>query len=336
MATISVAARVRGSLRRLLILATLIPLGACASFDGHPVPVIAVDRSVQIAGAYPVDTALREFYARRTVDERTEYRDMIISIYMTAAESRYQDFRRKLSRQSKGSNFGLGVAALGLSSGASFAGERAANILSAGAAALTGTKSALDKEVYFEKTLPALMAGMDAARTRVRTNILKRMQTKADKYSLAEAFLDLSEYETAASLDSAIQMVTADASRRVAVEENAYDGVALQLTGPPAIGSIGPLREMGTLIQILEAKNDNEALGRIAKVLNIAPGATAQDSADSIRNEIDNRATTPAITEDLAAKVSAAAAPPPAPDPAPDPAPAPAPAPAPQPNPGGQ
>jgi len=269
---------------RVLVIGLLLPLGACASFDGHPRPVV---EPIVVKDEYHVAQALTAYYALPADGaQRTEYRDKIIGIYMDAAESRYQEFRRLLSREIKGSNFGLGTGALVLATAASVAAERAANILSAGAAALTGAKTGLAKEVYFEKTLPALIAGMEASRTRVRTNILLRMQKPAAEYSLPEAFMDLNSYETAASLDSAIEMVTADASRRVAVEQNAYDGVVLTLSGAPPIGTGDALRAAGTKIQELEAANDNVTLGKIAKALNIAPGATAPDTAGAIRAEM--------------------------------------------------
>jgi len=309
MATVSVAARVRGSLRRLLILATLIPLGACASFDGHPQPVIALNQNVDLAAKYPVDQALTNFYALKTVQERTEYRDKIIGIYIVTADARYQQFRRLLSREVKGSNFGLGTGALALSTVASVAAERAANILSAGAAALSGAKTGLSKEVYFEKTLPALMAGMEANRTRVRTTILERMQKPADTYTLAHAFLDLSNYETAASLDSAIDMVTREASNNVVQATNAYEGVKLTLQGAPEEGSIAPAEQIGTLILKLEQAGDNVTLARIAKELGVDPGADAAATAQAIREEVDE-ADTAAEAKALLERITKAAAPP--------------------------
>lgn len=305
----------RVSLARSLAIGLLLPLAACASFDGHPRPVIA---PTNVSSQYHVEEALTEFYSRPPGQARTDYRDMIIGIYMNASEARYQEFRRLLSREIKGSNFGLGLGALGLSTGASIAGERAANILSAGAAALTGAKTGLAKEVYFEKTLPALIAGMEAARTRVRTNILTRMQKPADVYTLPQAFMDLNNYETAASLDSAIEMVTADASRRVAVEENAYDDVALTLTGAPETGTGDALRAAGTMVRALKIAGDNETLGRIAKELDIAPGATAQDTAAAIENELDE-ADSVAAANALGERILKAAPPPV--DPAPGPTP---------------
>lgn len=267
-----------------------------------------------VSSHFHVEQALTQFYDLPPGQARTDYRDKIIGIYMNASEARYQEFRRKLSREVKGSNVGLGTAALGLATGASIAGERTANILAAGAAALTGTKTGLAKEVYFEKTLPALIAGMEAARTRVRTNILTRMQKPADIYTLPQAFMDLNNYESAASLDSAIEMVTADASRRVAVEENAYDGVALQLTGAPEAGTGDALRAAGTLVRALKIAGDTETLGRIARELDIAPGATAQDTAAAIENEMDE-ADTVTDANALGTRILDAAAAAPAPGP---------------------
>jgi hypothetical protein len=218
--------------------------------------------------------------ARREGLSPTAWRDMIVGIHMAAADARYVDFRRSLSRQSKGSFFGLDSVALGLSSGASIAGERAANILSAGAAAVTGSRATLAKEVYFEKTLPALLAGMDAARLNVKTDILTRLRQPPETYPLSAAFTDLMRYEAAASLDSAIELVT---SKAVEESDDAKERFQEEfVTTEPENGVITARLAMKARLRDLVAANDIEALNAAAKAVDLPTGTEPLAVAEPI------------------------------------------------------
>ncbi|HEX8308829.1 MAG TPA: hypothetical protein VF645_10475 [Allosphingosinicella sp.] len=247
----------------------LIPLGACASFDGQPRAVITPNR--QIPDRYEVSTALATYYGISDAESQRRFRDTVIGIYMTAADANYMEFRRQLSRQMKGSNFGVGLGLAALTGGASIAAERTANILSAGATGLNSAHGALSKEVYFEKALPALLAGIEVNRIRVRTSIMRQMsQTPPSSYSLTDAFADLAAYESAASLDSAIETITAEASEARAIEQARFDTQTRFIVGAPQQG----LAEIGVSIRAkLEALTDDQ-LNKVADAIPVARGGT--------------------------------------------------------------
>lgn len=219
----------KGRARGVAILFLMLPLGACASFDGIPKPVVPVEDVVRLAttGAYSAEAAVAIAQdATRDDEEKRRYRDAYIAIQLKAADARYLDFRTKLSRQMKGANFGLELGILGLTSAGAIASERTANILSAAASGLAGSKSALSKEVYFEKTLPALIASMDARRLTQKAGILERRRTRSvGEYPIEEAMIELGAYELAGSLDGAIEQVTSAASAERAQAQAAYDNV---------------------------------------------------------------------------------------------------------------
>jgi hypothetical protein len=228
--------------RGVAIIAVAVQMAGCASFDGIPEPVLPVDEAVRIAtgGSYGATAALTVAESTKADDEKRRYRDAFVAIQLAATDARYMDFRAKLSRQMKGANFGLELGILGLTGvGAIAASQRAANVLSSAASGLTGSKSALSKEVYFEKALPALIASMDARRLTEKTKILEKMRSKgiAD-YSIQEAMIDLSAYQTIASLDGAIEQVTTDAAAQKADAQARYDAVVQTCTAEAGVGPI--------------------------------------------------------------------------------------------------
>lgn len=263
-----------------LLAGSAVGLSGCASFDGHPEPVIKQKDLLSLVAKYPVDQAIADFYAPQTGMDPKSQRNKIIGIYMAAIDARYLQFRTDLSRQSKGSNFGLDLGVLGLSSAASIAGERTANVLSASSAALTGTRASLSKDVFFEQTLPTLLANIDAARTRVRTNILKRMQEPASSYSMPDALADLTAYEESAALDKAIQKSAADAGARVDAADKRFDATLTAISGPPEPGVVEARQAIK--VRLAALVGDKAKMDAVAKALGVDSGPTPTDTLANI------------------------------------------------------
>lgn len=83
-------------------------------------------------------------------------------------------------------------------------------------ATLIGAFGIVDKNYYFEKTAPALISGMDAARTQALLQIKQNQQLGTDRYDGAAAARDLESYYTAGTLLGAIKDITARAETAVA------------------------------------------------------------------------------------------------------------------------
>jgi hypothetical protein len=226
------------------LLALFLPttLTACASLGGSPVPVIGVGPSVNLAQRYPIDEALRAFHDDSEDDLRQglspqQYRDMVVTVYLNAIDSRYFEFRTALSSERRELGTGFDFAILGLTTMASVARDSIVNSLSATASVMTGTRSSIDRNLYFDQTLPGLLAAMETARLRVLTRITQNLGKSDLEYPLETAFADLRAYEMAASLDGAIGEITATASaqREAAAAELATVVQACEVVDDSAI-----------------------------------------------------------------------------------------------------
>lgn len=211
-------------------------LGGCASFSGMPTPLVTVAQMDKITERYSVDTALENYHSANPADRRgmtpRQWRDVVIGLYVANADARYLQFRAALAKEAKGAAFGLDSGVLALTSIGAVVSGGTANVLSAAAAGLTGARASLSKEVYFEKTLPALIAGMDASRTSIRTQIFSRLAgTDESKYPLEMALADLNAYQLASSLEAGIQQVTVAATAKAAEEQAKFD--VLYVAAPP-------------------------------------------------------------------------------------------------------
>jgi hypothetical protein len=168
---------------------------------------------------------------------RMALRNRVIAVYVAAMDARYAEFRRALAKETRSGNFGLDVAALGLGGLGSLA-KGAANELSAASAFLAGSRASLNKEIYFEKTLPALVAVMDANRIKARGAILSHIHDPTIDYPLELAYADLANYELSASLDNAVQQLTTEASKKVEAEQAVYNSLVLSCDPDDATGNL--------------------------------------------------------------------------------------------------
>lgn len=203
-------------------------LGGCASFDGIQEPVMASDAAVDVAvGSYGIAKTLEQIQSKL---DKKAYRNQVLSIWLLAIDTRYDAFRRDLSRGRKGSNVGLDFLTLGLSSAGAIW-DGAASELSALATGAGGARASLDRELYFEKTLPVLISYMDAERLTLRGHIMEGMSRPIGEYSLEQGFSDLWRYQSAGSLDRAIGKAAEGAAEEVAEAEYDYS-TAIELCLP--------------------------------------------------------------------------------------------------------
>jgi hypothetical protein len=213
-----VVAGFRNPLIRLLIVAGLTPLmlAGCASLSGSPQRILGVTQDRVLLERYSVTKAIVAFSAAndnaREGLRPQQYRDMVVTVYLAAIDSRYDDYRSSISHERRELGLGFDATVMALTSAASVARSSLVSSLSATAATMAGTRAAIDRNVYFDQSLPGLLAAMDAQRFRARAQIMRNLQRNAVDYPLATAFADLSLYESSASIDQAIVEITSQAA----------------------------------------------------------------------------------------------------------------------------
>ena len=210
-------------------------LTACASLGGSPERIVSVQDSVNLVSGdtapYRMQHALEAFDSSNAGSDgprhgqtRRQYRDTVVTLYLNAADAIYSEWRSRVSDERRELGLGFDSTVIALTGIASVARESLVRSLTATASIMAGTRGAIDRNVYFDRTLPGLLATMDAERLRLRADILRRLLSDDEAaYPLALAFSDISNYELAASLDRAIEQVTAQAAAERAAAQQEYD-----------------------------------------------------------------------------------------------------------------
>jgi len=275
----------RAACRAGALLITLTVLSGCAALSGAAKPVTPVDTRLAFVKSYPEDQAYQAFYKPTdtcTANEtacrggltRKDYRDMIVALYLSAADARYEQFRLALSREAKGTTFGGNLAVLIMNGAAVISGDEARRALAASSAVVAGGQAAVTKDLFVEKTLPAVLASMDANRSTARAGIITKLRLGAGQYSLPEAIADVRGLEGQARFDEAVQTLTTTATANAAEKKKQLDAAyAVKLQGPLAARKQALLLDLQTL--------DDAQLDQAARALG---AAVAADRANQLAN----------------------------------------------------
>lgn len=249
----------------------LVALTGCAGIDSAPPRFGTEANALKQADAY-FDGILRRYLAAQP-QKQQEIRNGFIETRTALIDQGYAGFRQTLYTQRVGMNVGVDLATLGLNAvGAVTGSEPAKTGLHALSGGLIGSKASIDKNVFFDRTMPALLAQMEAQRSAVRLRLLGGMMVGPDRYPLMQARADLEDYYVAGTMVGAIGSITTQAM----IEQK---GQADEL-----------LRRLPTKDEIVSELNDQGFTVKAA--VNDDPGRQLSDCwmAKNLKTQAANRA----------------------------------------------
>lgn len=139
------------------------------------------------------------------------YRDEVVAVYTQAIDARFYQFGANLGSDSKSAGLGFDSLLVGLV-GAAALSSKSANEIAAVTTGVLGLRSSVDKNLFFDRTLPALISAMEAERYKVRTAIAQHIRLDTQAYPLAAALVELQVYQQAGTLLAAVSNLTSQAS----------------------------------------------------------------------------------------------------------------------------
>ncbi|WP_285709102.1 hypothetical protein [Erythrobacter oryzae] len=170
----------------------------------------------------PMTTALTRFASNdatlRGGLSKQDYRDIVIRAYSQKIDGKYAVFVDQLYSGDRGTALGFDLLQLGLSAATGLVKQEAVEELSAASTVAAGARASIDKRLFYDRTITALVASMDAERTRIKADIARKRRLPANEYTLNDAFDDLNLLVEAGSLNRAFSSITrsADVAREQA------------------------------------------------------------------------------------------------------------------------
>ncbi len=199
-------------MRIAVIFSILLVLAACASRDGFPERSERVaERLEKLSENYflPRTNVLEEYEALDGEKNRKAYRDEVIYGRILAVDLQFAVFKEALYKEGVTGNLALDMLGVGVgAAGAVVTSADASRILSALSGGISGTQTSINKNLYYDRTMPALMALMEAERQKILSEILKGLKSTAADYPLGRALIDLERYFQAGSIPGAIVSIS--------------------------------------------------------------------------------------------------------------------------------
>jgi len=253
--------------RLALIAIASILLSSCSTIrnGGSPEPSFDIGSDLkQLSKEFESAANITNFY-KTAIANRVDARNRFISGRLVQMDLQYLLFIRSLTSDKQQLDAATDIASLSLNlAGTLVGGARAKTNLAAAAAGLGGAKTTIDKDFYYEKSIEALVATMNAKRKEMLIPILSGLGASIDQYPFERALTDLHQYYLAGTLNGAVQFINVQAAESE-TKSNKTLSVLYKLPVPTelevteitqltdAIGSTG--------LTVEQAKNALKALG---------------------------------------------------------------------------
>ena len=216
------AAGFRGTIPLVLCLA--LTVAGCASYRGAPdtIEMTTTDAhtgqttAVVVGDNCPSDQTVADFVSNTRAPAgitKRSWRDMIIGDCIARADSKYSAFIVGLHKEGTATNLGFDLAAITLTGVGAVASKASANAVSAASTGVIGAGAAINKDLFYQKTIPAIIAQMDANRAEIYGSIKKSEQVDEATYTLTDAQHDIRDYVEAGSIDAAVSKITTSAQQ---------------------------------------------------------------------------------------------------------------------------
>lgn len=183
-------------------------------------PRQSVDESAQIRElerVFDQTRLLRDYFDPATTPppEQRAARDRIVAGRIALIDLNYDQFVSQATANKQFWDTAVDIALLGASlAGTAAGGEGAKTVLSAAAAGLAGSKTAIDKNFFYEQTVPILVAAMNAQRKVALIPLMEGTTRDVHQYPLTRALSDLNNYYFAGTFLGALQAIQVDAGAK--------------------------------------------------------------------------------------------------------------------------
>lgn len=211
--------------RMLLVSCTVTLLGACAAIDGFQNSPESSAAAATRRTTYYGTSADQPYYSA-AADQRQAIRDALVYGKMQVLEDDFISFERSLNSAGNYVALGGDLAVLALGAVGATAGTATTkSALSAASGGIVGAQGAVNKDLYYQKTVSALICQMQANREKARLTIIQNLKQPDSAYPLNAAEVDLKKLEEAGSLVNAVN----DIAQQATTTKNSTDAQIQQI-----------------------------------------------------------------------------------------------------------
>ena len=278
---------------------SIFSLSGCSSISGYPErPDSSQLKLETLRNKYflPAVDVLSVYEALASESQKKSYRNRVTHGRLLALDLQYSLFKEAVYSEGISTNLSLDIAGIITGgAGATVTNTEASQILSALSGGIAGSKTAINQNMYYERTMPAMLALMDAERNKIRVQILKGLIQPVSNYSLGQALSDLERYYDVGSIPGAIASLTETAGEKAKeaadelsfVREASFVDAKAQVNVAEALGLVDslPSGEAWQLISKPPGAIDPKALNALYARLGVADMNGAQGLLSGAAND---------------------------------------------------
>jgi hypothetical protein len=219
--------RQRNVSRYIVILLAIIPFTtACAAMKGYPNDPEDTQQTLAVLQSSFGPASEKAYYNETDATKRQADRNQLIYDRMHAYDLEFENFEKSLYSSGNALSTGSDLVVLALNGlGATIGTSATKAALAAASAGIVGANGAIDKDLYYQRTLPALIAQMEAARSQAKVAIYAGLQQSDAQYPLAKADLDLEALQRAGGIPAAITDISTQAGTALQTNNATIDSL---------------------------------------------------------------------------------------------------------------
>jgi hypothetical protein len=198
-----------------LLVSAVLSLSACATFQGGmPNLPFNVEEDLGIVRSELSNAAsVKTFYANPSEQSRNKF----IASRLVITNIEYLKYIKSMSAESAQVHSATDILVLTLDIAATaFSAASTKTVLTALSSTAGGVRLAIDKNAYFEKTMSALIASMNAQRKEILTRIIRGTGMDLNGYPFEQAYADINDYYLAGTLQGALSSIQTEAGNKEA------------------------------------------------------------------------------------------------------------------------
>lgn len=266
----------------IIIMAALL-FSSCSTirYGGAPEPSFNINTDLeQLSKEFESSTNITAYY-KTSITDRVDARNRFISGRLVQIDLQYLKFIKTLTSDKQQLDAATDIAALSINlAGTLVGGIQAKSNLAAAAAGIGGVKTTIDKDFYYEKSIEALVATMNAKRKEMLIPILTGLSSSIVQYPFERALTDLHQYYLAGTLNGAVQFINVQAAESEAKSEKIINVLyKLPIPTESQIAEVTQLTEAIGLADLTVDKAKN-----ILKMLGI-PEASLPSALDDLNGQ---------------------------------------------------
>jgi hypothetical protein len=205
-------------------------LTGCNTLEGYPQPYQDTDKVITADAPYLLpdvrDNANAADASKRGGMTPQQYRDTVVYRRLQVIDIYYYQLEADLTASYDGLSVGADLTVLALNGLAATTGTAATKAaLAAASAGVLGAKTTVNTDVFYQKTLPALLAQMRAQRLKDYADIKTSLTKPYAQYTIDQALDDVNAYYIAGTLPGAVMQLTADAGATASTASKTIDAL---------------------------------------------------------------------------------------------------------------